>query len=96
MGYRIRYPDGSLGAEFGIVEKTSRRYERNAMTPKSAGTRGPRPRPRFELSGEVGRRAAKTTAIFRCRGCNKEHHRNLSTLGRQFFERSSGETFLLE
>jgi hypothetical protein len=96
IGYRIRYPDGSLGMEFGIVEKTSRRYERNAMTPRGAGTRGPRPRPRFELSGEVGRRAAKTTAIFRCRGCNKEHHRNLSTLGRAFFERRRGETFLLE
>jgi len=96
VGYRIRYPDGSLGVEHGIVERTSRRYERSATTPRGAGTRGPKSQPRFQIAGEIGRRATKTAAIFWCRGCEREHRRNLSTLGRQFFKRPRGETFLLE
>lgn len=96
VGYRIRYAVQSDFGEHGVVEKTSRRYERSVMTPRGAGTRGPKPRPRFDVTGEVGRRAAKATAIFWCRGCKREHHRNLSTLGREFFKRPRGETFLLE
>ena len=96
VGYRIRYPGGRLDREKGIVEDTSRRYERDIMTARGAGSRGPRPQPRFWLEGEIGRRASKTSACFRCPGCKKVYRRNLSRLGGQFFDRPSGEVFLLE
>jgi hypothetical protein len=96
VGYRIRYANDSDYGEHGIVEKTSIRYERGPTTPRGSATHGPKTRPRFEVIGEVGRRAAKTAAIFWCRGCKKHHRRNLSTLGREFFTRSDGETILLE
>jgi hypothetical protein len=95
-GYRVRYPDGQLHREQGIVEDTSRRYERSAATPRGAGTRGPRSRPRFWLDGEIGRRAAKTAACFRCPGCKSEYRRNLARLGRQLFEQTNTGAFLLE
>jgi hypothetical protein len=96
VGYRIRYPDGHLDREQGIVEDTSRRYERDISVTHGAGSRGPRQRPRFWLDGEIARRASKTAGLFRCPGCKKEYRRNLSRLGSQFFEGREGETFLLE
>ena len=95
-GYRVRYPDGRLHLEQGIVEDTSRRYERSSSTPRGAGTRGPRSQPRFWLEGEIGRRAAKTTACFRCPGCKREYRRNLARLGRQLFAQRDHGVFLLE
>ncbi len=96
VGYRIRYPDGHLDREQGIVEDTSRRYETGIAVTRGSGSRRSRTRPRFWLEGEVARRAAKTTACFRCPGCKREISRNLSRLGHQFFEGREGEAFLLE
>jgi hypothetical protein len=95
-GYRICYPDGRVHEEQGIVEDTTRRYERDASSGSGAGSRGPRSQPRFWREGEVGMRAARTTACFRCPGCKKKYRRNLARLGAQFFARSEGEVFVLE
>jgi uncharacterized Zn-finger protein len=96
VGYRVRYPDGRVDREQGIVEDTSRRYERNASTPRGAGTRGPKSHPRFWLEREIGKRASKTSACFRCPGCKSVFRRNMTQLGRRFFEHHPGETFVLE
>lgn len=95
VGYRIRRLDGRLDREQGIVEDTSRRYERDITTARGAGSRGPRSQPRFWLDGEIARRASKTAACFRCPACKKEYRRNLSRLGHQFFDGREGETFLV-
>jgi hypothetical protein len=95
VAYRIRYADGRLQGEQGIVEDTSRRYEQQAETARGqAASRGPKSRPRFRLEGEVGRRAAKTTACFRCPSCRAEFQRNLARLGAQVL--ASGSPFLLD
>lgn len=96
VGYRIRRPDGHLDREQGIVEDTSRRYERDVSVAAGAGSRGPKSQPRSRLDGEIARRASKTAACFRCPACKKEYRRNLSRLGHQFFDGREGETFLLE
>lgn len=96
VAYRVLYPDGELHREQGIVEDTSRRYERQAETARGqAASRGPKSQPRFRLEGEVGRRAAKTTAYFRCPGCRSESRRNLARLGAQVFEHTRSTAFPL-
>jgi hypothetical protein len=96
VGYRIRYPDGHLDQEQGIVEHTSRRYETGVTVARGSGSRRSRTRPRFWLEREIVRRASKTTACFRCPGCKGKYRRNLSRIGQRFFEGSEGATFLLE
>jgi hypothetical protein len=95
VAYRVDYPDGRPQGEQGIVEKTARRYE--AQPPEiRSGARGPRTRPRYQLEGEIGHRAAKATACFRCPGCRREYRRNLARLGGQLYESSNQSAFLLE
>jgi hypothetical protein len=69
VGYRVRYPDGRLDREQGILEDTTGRYERNAATPREAGTRGPRSQPRFWLEREIGKRASRKATTWLI-GCN--------------------------
>jgi hypothetical protein len=82
--------------EEGIVEDTARHYEQAATGARSPGDRAPRSRPRFQIDGEIGGRARKTTARFRCPGCGREYNRNLARLARQLFEHAPGEVFLLQ
>jgi hypothetical protein len=96
VAYRVLYPDKQFQGEQGVVEKTSRRYEPQQETARGqAASRGPKSQPRFQLKGEVGRRAAKTTACFRCPGCQSEYPRNLARLGAQLFDHSPTSPFLL-
>jgi hypothetical protein len=96
VAYRARRSDDRARGEQGVVEDTSRRYEQQANLTRGSGARRPRPHARFWLEGEIGRRAAKTTACFRCSGCHREYRRNLSRLGGQLFQHPSGEIFLLD
>jgi hypothetical protein len=91
-----RYVAYHARAEWGVVEQTARRYEDNPANAQSPGSRNPRPRQRFRLEGEVGRRATKTTVHFRCPGCRREYQRNLSRLGRTLFDRIDDGSYLLE
>jgi hypothetical protein len=95
--YRVIYADATIRGEQGVVEDTARRYERQAQLARGqAGSRGPRARPRFWLTGEIGRRAAKTTACFHCPGCQRDYERNLARLGQRLFESRRESAYLLE
>jgi hypothetical protein len=97
VAYRVRYPEDRLQGERGIVENTSRRYERQTEIARGqAASRGPKSQPRFRLEGETGRRAAKTAACFHCPACGRDYRRNLARLGAQLFEHPSGSAFLLD
>jgi hypothetical protein len=86
-----------LHQECGFVERTTRHYQSYVETaPRQAGRRGPRLNPRFWLEGEVGRRASKTTACFRCPGCKRQYRRNLARLGDTLFDDKPESTFLLK
>jgi hypothetical protein len=76
--------------EYGIVVDTARRqYPRENFTTRPEATRArlSLSRPRFFLTGEVGRRASKTFCHFRCTRCSSEREYNLARLGRGLFER---------
>jgi hypothetical protein len=98
VAYRVVYPQESdLRGECGIVENTSRHYERHAGNAvRQAGSRGPKSSPRFWFEGELTRRAAKTSACFRCPGCDREYRRNLARLGAKLFTLNSEAAFILE
>jgi hypothetical protein len=96
VAYRVVHPDPTLRGEHGVVEKISRRYERSTGTARGqAGSRGPKSNPRFWLEGEIGRRAAKTTACFRCPACGQEYRHNLARLGETLFTSNPNATFTL-
>lgn len=97
VAYRTVHPSGEAHRERGVVEDISRRYERQAELARGqAASRGPRANPRFHIEGEIGRRAAKTTAHFRCPGCGREHTRNLARLGEALFTSRPDAAYLLE
>jgi hypothetical protein len=80
--------------EHGVVEDTTHRYGHTTERMRD-GSRNERSKPRFWLSGEIGFRARKSAAHFRCRGCGRTHERNLHRLGQQVFESPAGQTFVL-
>jgi hypothetical protein len=81
--------------EQGIVEDTSRRYEPELGGPRKPASRVPRRQPRFKLESSKTQFARKTTAIFTCPSCGKEHKRNLARLGQTLWQ-SDGSSFVLD
>lgn len=80
--------------EHGVVEDTAHRYGHTSERMRD-GSRNKRPKPRFRIDREIGRRARRTTAYFHCRGCGRTHERNLHRLGQQVFDSAAGQTYVL-
>jgi hypothetical protein len=79
-----------VNREYGVVADTARTYkphENFSGRPGGAAERRAPKRQRFELSGEVGYRAARTRAHFRCPRCgHAAPPYNLARLGRALFD----------
>jgi hypothetical protein len=77
------------GTEYGVVPAHAKRD-------RLTGRRDtPSTDPRFSLSGETGRTAAKTFLEFTCPRCSQHYNRNLARLGRMLWD-TRPETYPLE
>ena len=94
---------GSLGsyvaywarAEYGVLDDSARHYHPRENFPPDHFKNSPQDRlapanPRFELDGEVGFRAARSIARFRCANCGGRHEHNLRRLGKRLFDARPG------
>jgi len=80
--------------EYGVIRDSPRRYHPPNRYPAETIKHMPNdriapPRQSFWLTGDVGTRASRTIAHFRCSRCRQEHERNLRRLGKTLFETPS-------
>jgi len=73
--------------EWGVVEDSPKRARSNPS--RSSEFR------RFQLDGEIGRRAAKSAAIITCRKCDRGYRRNLAHLSHTIWDAKTS-TYALE
>ncbi len=95
-----KYRAYQAGGEYGVVSDTPRRYHSPDRHPPGTLKQMPQDRqqaarPVFWLTGEVGFRATKTFAHFRCTVCDVEYEANLRRLGQPIWQQTP-ETYRVQ